>query len=203
MGTVVAYDVKLSRAFIDNRRTREQKVYSEGNKAGDVRIKKFLRNKVIITTNEGDRLLTVDFRGTSESSTPATYAQQKAAGGEYPQQIAGRKRPGKSITLVRAEVEASLTDIGELEQHLNIEPYEKDYQPAGFTISNIPPESILRKMGLKNGSAIMGINDEAITGPDQAADFFQTLSEGGEMTIKARIGRGIRSRTRFFRLSIE
>jgi len=203
VGTVVAYDARLSRAFIDNRRTREQKVYSEGNKAGDVRIKKILRNKVIIATNEGDRLLTVDFRGTSESSNPATYAQQKTAGGEYPQQIAGRKRPGRSITLARDVVEASLADISKLEQQLKIEPYENDYQPAGFTISGIPPQSILRKMGFKNGIVIMGVKDMAITSPDQASEFFQTLAEGGEKTVKVRIGRGVRRRTRWLHLNIE
>jgi len=90
-----------------------------------------------------------------------------------------------------------------LTQQLNIEPYIKDDQPAGFTISSIPPESILRKMGLKSGNAIMAVNDEAITSPDQAAEFFQKLAEGGEMSIKARIGRGVRRRTRWFRLTIE
>lgn len=203
VGTVVAYDSRLSRAFINNRRTRKQEIYSEGNKAVDVRIKKIMRNKVIIATKEGDRLLTVDFRGTSESSNPATYAQQKAAGGEYPQQIAGRKRPGRSITLAHAEVEASLADIGTLEQQLKIEPYEKDYQPAGFTISGIPQQSILRKMGFKNGNAIMGVNDMAIMSPDQASEFFQTLAEGGEKTVKVRIGRGVRRRTRWLHLNIE
>lgn len=114
-----------------------------------------------------------------------------------------RKMPGRSITLERREVEASLANIGDLKQELNIEPYTRNNQPAGFTISSIPPQSILRKMGLKNGSAIMGINDEAFTGPEQAAYFFQTLAEGGEMTVKVVKGRGVRRRTRFMHLNIE
>ena len=81
--------------------------------------------------------------------------------------------------------------------------YMKNDQPSGFVISSIPSQSILRKMGLKNGVAILGLNDEAITSPDQAAEFFQTLADGGEMTIKVRKGRGVRRRTRFIHLNIE
>ena len=206
VGTVMADNAGLRRAFIDNSRTRRQKAYREGEAAGKVRIKKILRNRVVVSTSEGDRLLVVDIEAGSETSSPLTYAQQissASAGGQYPQQVAGRRRPGRSFALAREEVEDSLADADKLEQQLNIEPYVKDDQPAGFTIGKIPPESILRKMGLKSGNAIMGVNDEAITGPEQAAEFFQKLAEGGEMSIKARIGRGVRSRTRWFHLNIE
>jgi len=208
VGTVVADDDGLRRAFIENSKTRRQEAYHEGDAAGGVRIKKILRNRVIVGTAEGDRLLMVEIGrategGDSESSNSAMYAQQISAGFQYPQQTAGRRRPGRSIKLAREEVVASLADIDKLEQQLNIEPFMKDDQPAGFTIGKIPPESILRKMGLKTGNAIMGVNDEAITSPEQAAEFFQTLAQGGEKTIKARIGRGVRSRTRYFHLIIE
>jgi len=45
---------------------------------------------------------------------------------------------------------------------------------------------VLAKMGLRNGVVIREVNGEAITGPDQAAMFFQTLKEGGEIAIKYR-----------------
>jgi type II secretion system protein C len=208
VGTVVSNDAKLRRAIIDNSKTRRQKAYREGDAAGGVRIKKILRNRVIVGTAEGDRLLMVDIGGGTEGGpsallSSASYAQHIPVGVQYPQQIAGRRRPGRSIKLAREEVVASLADIDKLEQQLNIEPFMKDDQPAGFTIGKIPPESILRKMGLKTGNAIMGVNDEVITSPEQAAEFFQTLAQGGEKTIKARIGRGVRSRTRYFHLIIE
>jgi hypothetical protein len=49
----------------------------------------------------------------------------------------------------------------------------------------------------------MGINGESYTGPEQAAEFFQTLKQGGEVTVKARIGRGVRERTRYYHLNIK
>jgi type II secretion system protein C len=202
IGTVVADDPSMNRALIDDLNARAQGIYSEGSRAGRVRIKKVLRNKVIIETAEGDRLLAVDFGGAVGSSDPEAPAQPAVASRTYPQRVAGRRPPGKSILLARAQIEASLADIGELEQQLNLTAYVKNDQPAGFIIGNIPRQSILRKMGLKNSDAVMAVNSEVITGPDQAEAFFQMLKQGGNMTVKVRKGRGVRRRTRNIYLDI-
>jgi type II secretory pathway component PulC len=41
-------------------------------------------------------------------------------------------------------------------------------------------------MGLSSRDVIVGINDQKITSPDQAAEFLQTLAEGDKVTIRAR-----------------
>lgn len=38
-------------------------------------------------------------------------------------------------------------------------------------------------MGLCNRDVITAVNDQPITGPEEAAEFFEGLSEGGEVTI--------------------
>jgi hypothetical protein len=65
------------------------------------------------------------------------------------------------------------------------------------------PKEIEPKMGLRNGHVITGVNDQEIMGPDQAAEFFRTLAEGGDITIKVRKSRGVRKRSRSIRLNIE
>jgi serine protease Do len=76
-------------------------------------------------------------------------------------------------------------------------------QPGGFKINSITSGSVPAKMGLRNGHVITGVNDREITGPDQAAEFFQTLAAGGDITIKVRKSRGVRKHSRSIRLSIE
>jgi hypothetical protein len=49
----------------------------------------------------------------------------------------------------------------------------------------------------------MGVNDEDITAPEQAGEFFKKLREGSKVTIKVKKGKGVRSRTRVIRLYIE
>jgi type II secretory pathway component PulC len=54
-------------------------------------------------------------------------------------------------------------------------------------------------MGLRSRDVIIGMDEESITSPDQASDFFQKLAEGGEVTIKLKR----RRRTRQIRINIE
>jgi type II secretory pathway component PulC len=67
----------------------------------------------------------------------------------------------------------------------------------------LPPESILIAMGLRSGDLIIGVNDQPITGPEQAAEFFQTLKQGGDVTIQVGKGRGVRIRGRVIHLKID
>ena len=54
-------------------------------------------------------------------------------------------------------------------------------------------------MGLRSGVVVTEVNGEAIAGPDQAAMFFETLQEGGDIAFKIKR----RRRTRFISLNIE
>jgi PDZ domain-containing secreted protein len=58
-------------------------------------------------------------------------------------------------------------------------------------------------MGLRSGDLITGVNDKEITSPEQAAEFFETIKKGGDVTIKVGKGRGVRIRGRVIRLKIE
>jgi len=201
VGTVVADDPRLSRAIIDNRSIRKQEAYREGDSAGKVKIKKILRNNVVITTADGDELLTVEVKE-SGKSFPAALTQRVGSQSSSAQQAAGTRRPSartSSISLKREEVAASLADIDGLMKQIPVTPYMQGEQASGFRITSIPRDSVLRKMGLRSRDVIVGIDDETITGPDQAADFLKRLAGGGEVTIKLKR----RRRTRQVQLKIE
>ena len=202
VGTVVADDPMMSRAIIDNRSIRKQEAYREGDKAGKVRIKKILRNNVVITTAKGDELLTVEIKESGKRSTSSPSTRRVGSSSSSKQQTPGSSRSSartSSISLKRDEVESSLSDIDAMMQQMRLTPYMQGDQPAGFRLGNIQRDSVLRKMGLRSRDVIVGVNDESITDPAQAADFFQTIAEGGEVTIKLKR----RRRTRQIRLNIE
>ena len=52
--------IPCSLAIIQNLKTAEQKIYHEEDKVGEAYVKKILRNKVIISIDNGDQLLTVE-----------------------------------------------------------------------------------------------------------------------------------------------
>jgi len=186
---VVANDSRLSRAFIDNRRVRKQEVYGEGDTVNDVRIKKVLRNKVVIATQDGDRLLTL--RSAASGNSNATDSAAPRVSQASVPQSGSPGRPLNSarvrhISLDRQEVEGSLANVDQVLEELTLTPYMRFQKPAGFRISNLSADSIFSKMGLSSRDVIVGINDQKITGPDQAAAFLQTLAESDKVTIMAK-----------------
>jgi type II secretion system protein C len=84
-------------------------------------------------------------------------------------------------------------------EKINVRPYMQGDQPSGFRISNIPADSVLRKMGLRSRDVIVGVGEDDITSPDQASDFFERLASGEEITIRVKR----RRRTRQIKLNIE
>jgi type II secretion system protein C len=196
VGTVAGDDSATSFAIIDNIKTRKQELYHEGDKAGDVLIKKILRNKVIVDAGRGEELLALEFEETGKriefSPTPQPAVRNR--------RTATREQ---SLQFDQAEVEASLQNVDQVIQELNISPYTRAGKPYGFRIGKLPRDSILIAMGLRTGDLITGVNDQTITGPEQAAEFLQTLKQGGDVTIKVGKGRGVRIRGRLIHLKIE
>jgi type II secretion system protein C len=196
VGTVAGDDSATSFAIIDNIKTRKQELYHEGDKAGDVLIKKILRNKVIVDAGKGEELLALELEETGRKVEFSPASQPPITGRRTASSEQARR-------FDRAEVEASLQNVDQVIQELSISPYSRAGKPAGFRIGKLPAESILVAMGLRTGDLITGVNDQAITGPEQAAEFFQTLKQGGDVTIKVGKGRGVRIRGRLIHLKIE
>lgn len=179
VGTVVASKPEESSAIIEDRSTRKQEVYQEGDRVKQALIKRILRHNVVINTGRGDEVLTM----TPEESTGKTAASERAR--------RARRRPaaGRSIRLDREELESQMANLNELMQQVRIRPYMEGRQPAGFLVSNIKPGSLFSRMGLRNGDVIQGINGETITTPDQAIELYEGLMEGGEIALEIKRGR--------------
>ena len=192
----------MSIAIINNSKARDQLAYHEGEQDGKVRIKKILRNQVIITTDKGDKLLTMETEEFGKGKTAGLSQKPTSRSSPSQQSISANRQPSaltRSIEIGRSEVESSLADLDGLMQQMRISPYVLKGEPSGFRISRLPAKSVLRRMGLLSGDVVMQVNDESITSPEQAADFFGKLAEGGEVAITVKR----RRRTRRIQLNIE
>ena len=186
VGTVVADDPMISRAIIDNRKTREQEAYREGDNAGKVRIKKILRNKVVITTAKGDELLTIE---------PEEFGKGRQTLRAQRQPATGRARSRVS----RQDVEEALANPEEVMGELNISQHMQNEQPSGFRVTGFKSNSILARLGLRNGDVVTDVDGEPVSGPEQAEELFERLVEGGTFAIKIQR----RRRPRMLRFNIE
>ncbi|MGD8254911.1 MAG: type II secretion system protein GspC [Syntrophobacterales bacterium] len=179
VGTVVASKPEESSAIIEDRSTRKQEVYKEGDRVKQALIKRILRHNVVINTGRRDEVLTM----VPDESTGKTPARERAP--------RTRRRPTarSSVRLDREELESQMANLNELMQQVRIRPFMEGRQPAGFLVSNIKPGSLFSKMGLRNGDVIQGVNGETITTPDQAVELYESLMEGGQVSLEIKRGR--------------
>jgi type II secretion system protein C len=191
LGTVVA-NVSANRfAIIEY--NRGQNIYQEGDETGSYVIKKILRNNVIITTENGDKLLALKLddldRGkivlASSSQTPSKASRNNRSGGRY-----------KTVELPREEIMAAFDDIDRLISKVGTSSY-KFGKLTGFRIGSVPEKSILKKIGLRSHDKILALNGISIKGENGAFEFFENLAKGEKVTIKFRR----RNRTRRIELN--
>ena len=190
VGTVATNVLKNMAIIEDN---NGQNIYREGEAAGSYVIKKILRNNVIISTANGDKLLAL----TSDSPNPggvvvASSSQPKPkasihnrSGGRY-----------KTVELPREEIMAAFDDIDQLISKVGTSSY-KYGKLTGFKIGTVPDKSILKKIGLRSHDKIIALNDKSIDGANGAFKFFEQIAEGKKVTIKYRR----RNRTRRIELN--
>ena len=167
VGTVVADVPGKSLAVIENESTGGQRGYIEGDQVGEILIKEILYGKVVIQTPSGDAVLSV-----------------KSGGGTH----AFIKPPDATPPLIaqmdRQEFDAVLPDYTHLMREIRMRPRFTAGRPKGFVIYNIDPESLLDRMGLKNGDLIMGVNDTSFATTQPVVEFYEALKAGGTASFK-------------------
>jgi len=185
VGTVFTGVPAESLAFIEDLSARKQETYREGDRVKQVLVKKILRQSVVINTGKRDEMLTMEEpeEGQGKPGAPGPTARYQP-----PRPPAPTPPPSSSTTLPRQEVESSLSDLNQLMQQVRVRPYLEANKPAGFLVSDIKPNSIFSKMGLRNGDVIQKINDQNITSPEQAIELYQGLMEGGEIALEIKRG---------------
>ena len=96
-----------------------------------------------------------------------------------------RRRPGtQTISLRRDQIDNALKNVNDLMQQVKIMPHFDNGQPDGFSLTGIRPNSLVRKMGLRNGDIITGVNGEKIETMDDALGFYQKLSSSDNISIQ-------------------
>ncbi len=169
-------------AVIEDTSRREQNLYRKGDEIQNATIKMILREKVVLSVRGKDEVLEMEkMEGSgSMSSSIARMPTVRSA--------APVRRASQRITLQRSMIEESIQDINKLMTQVKIMPHLENGQPSGLSVSNIQPNSIFRRMGLRNGDIIMGVDGEDIQSVDDALKLYQNLTnaDGVKLQLKRR-----------------
>jgi general secretion pathway protein C len=88
------------------------------------------------------------------------------------------------VAVASEQVKNALEDVGDLLSQATFRPHIEDGQPAGISITGIKPNAIFRKLRLRNGDVITGVNNQPITTVDDAMKVFGTLSPDGPIQVQ-------------------
>lgn len=163
-GTVTAGTTGASYAVIEDKKKKAQDLYQIGDTVQTAVIKQILRNRIILTLDGEDQVLEVD----------PTQRPAKMAGSLKSAQTGDKRRPEPGD---RAQQE----DKRPLKKQVRVRPYYKNGEPSGLVLYGMRPRSAFRKIGLKNGDIVQGINGTETLMEADAETLYEAIDSGSDL----------------------
>lgn len=169
-----------SYAVIEELTAHLQDLYHIGDSIQNATVKLILREKVVLTVNGKDEVL--------EMENPAFTAQGRMSGLQPAAMPSPTQEsdalPAQKISLQRSLIEESIRDISSLMTQVKIMPHMEEGQPDGLSVSNIQPNSIFRRMGLRNGDILVGVDGQNIKSVDDALKLYDNLKTSDNVSVQ-------------------
>jgi general secretion pathway protein C len=175
-GTVSGPDGPAA-AVIEDQKTREQLLYRPGDAVQNASVKLVLRQKVVLTVDGRDEVLTMEEPGVTKSA---------AARAEGPRPGPSAAEPVQQVSVPEEQVEKAMENLSELMTQATFRPNIEDGKPAGISITGIKPNAIFRKLRLRNGDVITGVNGQPIETVEDAMKVFGSLSTEGPLQVNVK-----------------
>jgi general secretion pathway protein C len=167
-------------AVIEDTKAREQNLYRPGDTVQNATIKMVLRQKVVLNVNGQDEVLAMEEAGSGPSR-----GLRAATGSTAPQP---RKMPvsayPRQIRVKGEQLQQALENLGDLMNQATFRPHMENGRPTGIAISGIKPNAIFRKLRLRNGDIITGVNGNSIESVEDALRIFENLATNPEIQIQ-------------------
>lgn len=190
-GTFASDNSSKSFAIIEDEIKREQDVYKINDAVQNATVKMILADKVVLSVAGRDEVLQLQKRtGSSSTTTRSTTASLRTATTSSATQTT-------RISLNRSQVNSAMENLSELMTQVTIDYYNEDGL-EGLKLSNIKPNSIFRRMGLRNGDVLVAVEGQPLTSADQALQLYENLKSSDSASVE--INRRGRSRVIQYRI---
>jgi general secretion pathway protein C len=180
-GTVTGQN-KRAYAVIEDTKAREQNLYRTGDSIQKAVVKLILREKVVLSVDGRDEILAMEeIRSSKGGRLSKRRPQSSGASGSPRLPVSSYPR---KIRLKGAQIEKAMENLGQLMEQATLRPHIVDGQPAGISITGIKPNAIFRKMRLRNGDVITGLNGGSIESVEDAVRVVEQLSSGSNIQLQ-------------------
>lgn len=164
----------------DSTNRRHQNLFREGDTIDKAVIERILRDKVVVSLNGQRQLLLLeDFKSQARRRLPP---RRTATGNAV-----------YSRSIRRSVIDNAVSNVGQLMTQARIIP-----RNDGLAISAIKPGSLFRRLGLRNGDVIEGVNGRAIQSVDDALSIYNKFRNESSVTVAIKR----RGRKRTFKYTI-
>ena len=170
----VSGDAQNTYAVIEDLQKREQNLYRVGDSIQDATVKVILREKVVLAVAGKDEVLAMEEITQGSSPSPRAIASSRG-----PQPFPSRATREQKISIRRSMIDESLKDVNKLMTEIAIRPHED-----GLSLSNIKPNSVFRRMGLRNGDVLVGINGQEIRSVEDAMRLYEGLRSASDLQVQ-------------------
>ena len=177
-GTVTGQN-ESAYAVIEDTKAREQNLYRAGDTVQNAVVKLILREKVVLKVGDNDEILAMEEiigrgGGRRDVRTSSTTSRRKRPVSRAP----------RKIKLRSDQIEKAMENLGELMEQATLRPHIENGNTAGISITGIKPNAIFRKMRLRNGDIITGVNGNTIESVEDAVKFVEQLSSGSDIQLQ-------------------
>jgi len=167
-------------AVIEDTKTRKQNLYRTGDAIQNATVKLILRQKVVLNVDDQDEVLGMEEigaageRGERRAIARRDGSPPKLPVSSYPRQL----------TLQSDQIETALENLDQLMDQAQIRPHIEEGRPAGISVTGIKPNTVFRKMRLRNGDIITGVNGSPIETVEDAMKVFGDLRSASELQVE-------------------
>lgn len=175
-GTVTGAQGK-DRAVIEDTKERKQNLYCNGDSIQGATVKLILREKVVLSVNGKDEILEMEKLQSGRAQRASSSERSKAVSKSYPAR-------SYKIKIKRSQIEDAMANMSDLMNQIKVRPYIENGEPDGLILSGIKPNSLFRKMGLRNGDIIKGVEGEEIKSMDDAINFYSRLKSASSAALQ-------------------
>jgi general secretion pathway protein C len=179
-GTVtLSKDPQGDYAVIEDRKQRRQQLYRVGDSVQNAVVKAILRQKIVLSVNGKDEVLTMEEAQANRPATPPRLASAAAS----PRPVSAKPVESEMV-LDRKTVTSAMDDLGSLMSQVRVRPHFENGRPAGLALISVKPNSIFQKMGIRNGDVLQQVEGNDIRSVDDVVKLYQQLGSGGSVTLQ-------------------
>ncbi|HJX33732.1 MAG TPA: type II secretion system protein GspC [Desulfatiglandales bacterium] len=182
VGTIYSND-QNSAAVIEDKVKKTQGLYREGDSILNAVVKSISAGSVVLRVGDHDEVLTMD-KPESSDTVIATAGSVLTASVNAQAALASTAFTERKISIKREDIDKSFENINDLISQATIQPHYTDGEADGLTVTGIKPGSIFRKMGLRNGDIVKGVNDSEIKTAEDLISMYNDLKSDSNVSLQ-------------------